>query len=361
LYPFTPGSYAPRNGWYVAAFVREIGEALLSRWILNEPVVLYRKADGTAVAVEGRCPHRHFPLGESKRVGDAIQCGYHGITFDAAGKCTFVPSQKTIPGVYAIKAYPLVERGLWAWIWPGDPDKADESLIPTLDEIGFNIPGMIPDAFYSMQVKGRYQLLNDNLLDLTHLGYLHSSSIGTPDDAATPETRDLDQRRLSSRRIMRNTPMPPIHDRSDYDGLVDRVSGMDFYFPGFHAGIGESRIPQGHPRAGHVLHASRVWHAVTPATKTSCNYFFGMSSNSRERLELAKVNLEPVLAEDAFATEEIEKIISTMDSLPPELMLKSDVTAVQGRRILQAMMDREKAGTSAAAAIAERSQEDEPV
>ncbi|BAK65197.1 putative iron-sulfur protein [Sphingobium sp. SYK-6] len=360
MYPFTPGSYAPRNGWYVAAFCREIGEPLLSRWILNQPVVLYRKADGTAVAVDGRCPHRHYPLGESKRVGDAIQCGYHGITFGADGKCTFVPSQKTIPGVYSIKAYKLVERGLWAWIWPGDPDKADEALIPTLDEIGFNIPGMIPDAFYSMHVKGRYQLLNDNLLDLSHLGYLHATSIGTPDDAATPEVRDLNERRLSSRRFMHNTPMPPYHDRSEYDGPVDRISGMDFYFPGFHAGIGESRIPEDRPQGGRLLHTSRVWHAVTPATKTSCNYFFGMSAPSRDRLEDAKIRLEPVLAEDSFATEEIEKIISTMDALPPELMLKSDVTAVQGRRILQAMMDRERAQGPAGAA-SERRREDEPV
>jgi len=361
MYPFTPGSYAPRNGWYVAAFTREIGEALLSRWILSQPVVLYRKADGTAVAVEGRCPHRHFPLGESKRVGDAIQCGYHGITFDAAGKCTFVPSQANIPGVYRIRNYPLVERGLWAWIWPGDPDKADESLIPTLEEIGFDIPGMIADAFYSMHVNGRYQLLNDNLLDLSHLGYLHASSIGTQDDAATPEVRDLDERRLSSRRIMRNTPMPPVHSRESYEGPIDRISGMDFYFPGFHAGIGESRIPQDRPRGGELLHSSRVWHAVTPAMKTTCNYFFAMSSPSQERLEQARVRLEPVLAEDKFATEEIEKIVSALDELPPELMLKSDVTAVQGRRILQAMMDREKAEIRAAATVMERSNEDEPV
>ena len=349
MYPFTPGSYAPRNGWYVAAFIEEIGEALLSRWILNQPVVLYRKEDGTAVAVEGRCPHRHFPLGESKRVGDAIQCGYHGITFGADGKCTFVPSQTTIPGVYSIKAYPLDERGLWAWIWPGDPAKADEALIPTLDEIGYTVPGLIPAAFYSMHVNGRYQLLNDNLLDLTHLGYLHGTSIGTHADAATPEVRDLNERRLSSRRYMNNTPLPPIHDRSQYDGPVDRISGMDFYFPGFHAGIGESRYPQGHDRAGEVLRTSRIWHAVTPATKTTCNYFFALSNATQAGLDLAKINLKPVLDEDSFATEQIEKIISTMDELPPELMLKSDVTAVQGRRILQAMMDKEKAEAEVAA------------
>lgn len=357
MYPFTPGSYAPRNGWYVAAFCNEIGEALLSRWILNQPVVLYRKADGTAVAVEGRCPHRHFPLGESRRVGDAIQCGYHGITFDAAGRCTFVPSQKTIPGVYAIRAYPLVERGLWAWIWPGDPAKADEALIPTLDEIGFNLPGMIPDAFYAMHVKGRYQLLNDNLLDLSHLGYLHATSIGTPDDAATPEVRDLNERRLSSRRYMNDTPQPPMHAYTDYRGPVDRISGMDFFFPGFHSGIGEQRYPASHARAGEVINSSRVWHAVTPATRTSCNYFFAMSAISQERLDRARVLLEPVLAEDSFATEEIEKIIQTMDELPPELMLRSDVTAVQGRRILQAMMDREKAEAAMAAPDPQRAEE----
>jgi vanillate O-demethylase monooxygenase subunit len=343
MYPFKPGSYAPRNGWYVAAFCNEIGEKLLSRWILNQPVVLYRKGDGTAVAVQGRCPHRHFPLGDSKRVGDAIQCGYHGITFGADGQCTFIPSQQSVPGVYSIKAYPLVERGLWAWIWPGEPEKADESLIPTMEEIGYRTdPDFHAKPFYVHHVNGRYQLLNDNLLDLTHLGYLHSGSIGTPDDAATPEVRDLNARRLSSRRQMKNTPpTPAIRERWGYDGLLDRLSGMDFYFPGFHAGVGDSTVPEGQPRAGEKLASSRVWHAVTPATKTSTTYFFAMGSPDRSGVEFMVEYLKPVLAEDIFATEAIEKIITTVDEVPPELMLRSDTTAVQGRRILQAMMDAE--------------------
>jgi phenylpropionate dioxygenase-like ring-hydroxylating dioxygenase large terminal subunit len=345
MYPFKPGSFAPRNGWYVAAFREEIGEKLLSRWILNQPVVLYRKADGTAVAVEGRCPHRHFPLGESKRVGDAIQCGYHGITFGADGKCTFIPSQKVVPGVYSIRAYPLVERGLWAWIWPGDPDKADESLLPTEEEIGFSRSADFhAKPFYYHHVNGRYQLLNDNLLDLTHLGYLHGGSIGTADDAATPEERDQNARRLSSRRIMKNTPPPPVtRERFGIDCPVDRISGMDFFYPGFHAGIGDSRVSEGYPQAGRQLTSSRVWHAVTPATKTTTNYFFAMGSPDKEGVEFMVEYLKPVLAEDIFATEQIEKIITTVDDVPPELMLRSDTTAVLGRRMLQAMMDAEAA------------------
>ena len=344
MYPFKPGSYAPRNGWYVAAFREEIGEKLLSRWILNQPVVLYRKANGEAVAVAGRCPHRHFPLGESRRVGDAIQCGYHGITFGADGKCTFIPSQKAVPGVYSIHAYPLVERGLWAWIWPGDADKADESLIPTLEEIGFSeAPEFYAKPFYSHHIKGRYQLLNDNLLDLTHLGYLHSTSIGTSDDASTPEQRDQNERRLSSRRVMMNSePTPVIREQLGFDGPIDRMSGMDFFYPGFHAGMSEACISQGHPEAGRQIRNARVWHAVTPAMKTTTNYFFAMGSTFRDGVDAMVEYLKPVVAEDIFATEQIERIISTVDEIPAELMLRSDTTAVLGRRVLQAMMDREQ-------------------
>jgi phenylpropionate dioxygenase-like ring-hydroxylating dioxygenase large terminal subunit len=347
MYPFKEGQFAPRNGWYVAGFRDEIGEALLSRWILNHPVVLYRKADGTAVAVEGRCPHRHFPLGASKRVGDAIQCGYHGMTFGADGKCTHIPSQAKVPGVYSIHSYPLVERGLWAWIWPGDPQAADESLLPTLEEIGFDTDaGFHARPFYSLHVKGRYQLLNDNLLDLSHLGYLHSSSIGTADDAATPEERDQNARRLSSRRYMKNTQITPaVRERTGFDGPVDRISGMDFWFPGFHAGIGETSVGEGQPRAAEVLVSSHVWHAVTPATKTTTNYFFAMGARDRSGVEKMVEYLRPVVDEDVFATEEIEKILSTVDDLPRELLLKSDATAVQGRRILEAMMSAEGQGS----------------
>ena len=350
MYPFTPGSYAPRNGWYVASFVKDIGEDLLERWILNVPVVLYRKEDGTAVAVHGRCPHRHFPLGKSQRIGDTIRCGYHGITFNSAGKCTFVPSQANIPGVYSIPAYPLVERGLWAWIWMGDPQKADESLIPTLEEIDFDIPGLIPYPFETMEVEGRYQLLNDNLLDLSHLSYLHGTSIGTTTDAETPETRDVNERRLSSRRIMPNTEMTPVlMGITDYRGKIDRITGMDFYAPGFHAGVGDFQVSEGHERAGEYLSKGRVWHAVTPSTKYTSLYFFAMTVTDLDQVDRSRAIIKKVLDEDLLATLEIEKIVRGMgeEDLPKELIIKSDQTAVMGRRIMQALMDKEKAETRA--------------
>jgi len=344
MYPFTPGSFAPLNAWYVVAFPHEITRELMTRWILSQPVVLYRKEDGTPVAVGGRCPHRHYPLGESKLIGDSIQCGYHGITFGADGRCTRVPSQPSVPNVYRIPSYPLVERGLWMWIWPGDPELADESLIPGTDEIGLDAEGFHARSFYSLHVRGRYQLLNDNLLDLSHLGYLHGSSIGTEENASTPETRDYNGRRLSSRRYLKGSRASPLlTELHGYDGLIDRVAGMDFYAPGFHAGLDETVILEG-PRAGELINAAKVWHAVTPAAPDEAYYFFAMSTTEEERLDFMYDYLKPVVDEDVFATEEIEKILKRMgDRLPPELMLKSDATAVHGRRLVQAMMDAEHA------------------
>lgn len=344
MYPFKEGSFAPRNGWYVVAFPHEITRTLLTRWVLGEPVVLYRKQDGTAIAVNGRCPHRHFPLGESRLIGDEIQCGYHGITFGADGRCTRVPSQDAIPGVYRIRTYPLVERGLWAWLWAGDPDLADEGLIPTPEEIGLTAPGYVSRPFYSMLIKGRYQLMNDNLLDLTHLGYLHGSSIGTEENASTPEVRDDNDRRISSRRHMMGAACPDVLTRlHDYRGPIDRVAGMDFYFPGFHAGLDETRIPEGHAtRPGEVLRMSKVWHAVTPSTHDETLYFFAMGMTDPDGLDFMHDYLKPVVEEDAFATEQIERMIRRIGRMPPELMLKSDATAMRGRRILQAMMDAER-------------------
>lgn len=343
MYPFKQGSFAPRNAWYVGAFSDEIDVSLLSRWILGEPVVLYRKQDGTAVAVGGRCPHRYFPLGESTRIKDSIQCGYHGFTFGPDGRCSKVPSQSNVPSVYRIPSYPLVERGLWAFIWPGDPDKADESLLPSEADMGFGAPGYIYKPFRFVSVKGRYQLLNDNLLDLTHLGYLHGTSIGTSENASAPEERQVGDRTIRSRREMQGADCPPLMAAAGhYDGKVDRVSAMTFFAPGFHAGLDDTFVVADHgDRGGECINSAKVFHAVTPATRHETNYFFALGGTSDPQVDALKHALWPVLDEDIFATEEIEKIVQRSEQLIPELMIRSDTTTVEGRRILQRMMDLE--------------------
>src|SRR5579885_1747783 len=114
-----------QNAWYVAAWDREVGRTPVARTILNQPVVLYRKADGTAVALEDRCCHRHLPLSKGMVVADDLRCGYHGLRYDATGACVEIPGQPQIPPTARVRSYPVVEKWNWVWIWMGEPARAD--------------------------------------------------------------------------------------------------------------------------------------------------------------------------------------------------------------------------------------------
>lgn len=353
MYPFKPGQFAVRNAWYVLAWTGELTRQPIERWLLGQPVALYRKEDGTAVAVGGRCPHRHYPLAKGCLRGDELVCGYHGISFGPDGKCTGIPMQSHVPAAYRIRSYPVAERWKWLWIWAGDPALADESLLPTMEEIRMEEPGFHYAPFYFHEIAARYQILNDNLLDLSHLAFLHASTIGQVANATTPEQREETPRRLTSWREMKNVPRAPVAlSGTDYTGPVDRLSRMDFFFPGFHAGIDETRIPVDHPeRAGELIAAGRVYHAVTPATEGSCYYFFANGALASTPLESKYEMLKIPVGEDIDAALEIERMIERLgDDLPQEYLLKNDTHAVRGRRILQALMDREAEAATALAA-----------
>jgi vanillate O-demethylase monooxygenase subunit len=352
MYPFKEGSFAVKNGWYVAGFANELvlGQPL-ARTFLGMPVALYRKSDGTAVAVGGRCPHRNFPLGKGCVKGDSIVCGYHGFAFGPDGQCTEVPSQGFAPKSFRIPTYPLVEHGIWLWIWPGDPELADESLLPDLAEIGVGAEGMDQAGIFSFEVKSRYQLLNDNLLDLTHIGFLHGTSIGVPEIASVPEEVTNDDRVMISRRYLKGAPLgPDVQKMLNYEGLQDSMVGMDFYLPGFHVGPTEMCYSSDNPeKEGQTLFRGNVYHAVTPATYNTSYYWFAVSHMGKVDIEGTRQQLDHVLAEDIFAAEEIEKMIGLVGNDATELMIKTDKNAVIARRMLQAQMDREAAETAVAA------------
>lgn len=348
MYPFRKGSFAPRNAWYVAAFSKDLGRELLGRTIVNTPLVLYRTEAGEAVALDGRCPHRHFPLAKSCLKGDTIVCGYHGIAFGPDGQCVDVPSQEHTPKSLRVPKYPVAEHGLWVWVWVGDPDRADTALLPDLGEIGLTGQGLTGHGLLFHEVACRYQLLNDNLFDLSHLAFLHGTSIGTLENASTPEVLEKRPGFVSSMRHIKNAPAPPLmwNTGAYPTERINRSMGMASYLPGFHCGLTEVTYPDDHPEvAGQHISLSRVYHAITPSTPRSCYYHFGIAVDDTVDVEHMSRALAPVIDEDIFASVEIEKIIDLYDGdPPPELMVRSDQNAVEGRRMLQAMMDAEMAG-----------------
>jgi nitrite reductase/ring-hydroxylating ferredoxin subunit len=362
MYPLDDGMFAPRNQWYVVAWSDEISRQPIERWVLDEPIAFYRKEDGSPVALHGRCPHRSFPLGKSRLVGNDIQCGYHGITFGPDGRCTSIPTQVQIPRACQVRSYPVAERWNWVWIWPGDPALADESIIPDHESIGLTDPSYtaIPVCYH--YVNGRYTLLHDNLLDLTHIQFLHRDTFGagTTSDQVPKHSEGANWVETHFEQIDIEAP-PLVANIVNHKGRVDRTFGLRLQAPCLHFGKDNVYARNDDGTRGRLLGSVAICHAVTPATRTSCHYYFAVAHNWKHLGEdfnkMFASQIALGIAEDAIATNEIERLIQHTGARPSEILLRADHVAVRGRRLIEKMIRSEspdlgKAPTQDSAAIA---------
>ena len=125
-------AHFPLDAWYAAAGDVALGRSLPARTSCNQNLVLHRLEDGAQAALEDACRHRLLPLSMGRLEGDEVVCGYHGLVFNAAGRCTHMPSQETLNPSACVRSYPVRQKHRLVWVWPGDPALADEASIPDL-------------------------------------------------------------------------------------------------------------------------------------------------------------------------------------------------------------------------------------
>ncbi|MDE0703374.1 MAG: aromatic ring-hydroxylating dioxygenase subunit alpha [Rhodospirillaceae bacterium] len=327
-----------RNGWYVAATATEVGRSLLARRICGEPVVLFRKEDGTPVAMEDRCPHRKTQLSLGSLVGDEVQCLYHGLRFDCDGACTFIPGQDNIPPRLRARVYPLVEKHTWLWLWPGDPALADPETIP--DYHWNDAPGWTPVGGY-LNFRADYRLLVDNLLDLTHETYVHARTIGNMAVAHTPQKTETEGDVVRVTRIMKDCDPPPLFRRArNFTGNIDRWQKIDFEPPA-HIRIDAGGAAVSPADAGKVLNWW-ILNALTPETADSTHYFWTVSRNfsqdDAELSELVRRQTVQTFEEDRAVLESQQRMIETDPAGGGLLAINCDAGGVAARRIIDARL-----------------------
>ncbi|MDC0033246.1 aromatic ring-hydroxylating dioxygenase subunit alpha [Alphaproteobacteria bacterium] len=332
------------NGWYAAGWQHEIGrEILLARIILDEPVVLYRRQDGTPVALEDRCCHRSVPLSVGKLMGDNLQCGYHGLIFDATGDCINVPGQVTVPPGASVRSYPTVDRHNLVWIWMGDADHADAAAIPYLHWL--DAPGWVAKPGY-LCVECSYRLIIDNLLDTSHLTFVHAGTIGTSSNAETPAQTDRgDNEVVVTRWMMDIEPSPTWRRLGFFDGNIDRCQINHWMVPtavtvdATKWAAGEGGPDADRNQAFEVFNIS----AITPETATTSHYFWSQALGPR-------VNADPALNEmfhdqiyEAFLEDQAllelqQSRINQYGRADNEIDINADNGVLQARRILDRLI-----------------------
>jgi len=337
-----------KNMWYVAAFVADVQPGrCFARRILNEPVVLFRTQNGVLSALVDRCSHRAYPLSEGHIDGEVLRCAYHGVEFASSGICSHIPGQTRIPPAANVKAYPVVEKDDLIWIWMGEPSLADATKIMFNPEHSDSAWSWRP---YYMHVKANWQLLVDNIFDLTHVAYIHAKTIGgnaqTHFNAESNVT--LENGKVALLRKMPNSIPPKTYiEAGGFKGNVDRWQHVE-YAPEsgnvlrVNAGacdVGTGAY-EGRRDNGFVLVNI---HGVTPETETTTHYIWTICTNAPRDSGVPEKLFDQfflTISEDEVALEAQQRRINDLPDMP-FVGIASDGAVNRARMLLDQLHGRE--------------------
>jgi vanillate O-demethylase monooxygenase subunit len=318
--------------------------------ICHKPIVLYRKLDGSAVALEDACLHRLLPLSMGRIEGDTLVCGYHGMAFDSTGLCVRIPTSRERPSSGSrVRSYPVVERHGLIWVWLGDAAIADPKSIPDLhwaDDPAW------ASSLSHIELKCDFRLVIDNLMDLTHETFVHASSIGHEKITEVPMKVEHDDKSVTASRWMIDCDGPPFMARQlrlarDLSAShVDRWQVIRFEAPTtIVIDVGLCPTGMGAPEGDRSKGFNgRVLNTVTPQSDGRCDYFFGYArdfciSDANLTAEL-RAGVIKIFSEDKAILEAQQK---SLDLHPDRRLLNlgPDSGSMWARRIIKRMIQAE--------------------
>ena len=342
-----------RNAWYIAAWADELKQKPLARRICNDPIVLFRDQSGRPAALLDRCCHRSAPLSLGKVVAEGIQCGYHGLTFDGSGACVAIPGQSRISDSVRVRSYPVAEKNQLIWIWMGEAARVDMRAI--VDFPYHDDHADWPNKHDCYRINANYMLMVDNLMDLTHLGYLHAKTVGgNPSAHVNAEMKTTNTPTgIKFTRWMRNSVPPPSYVKAaGFQGRVDRWQEFEWAAPSSvlqwtgAADVGTGAY-EGTREGGFQF---RLFHGLTPETETSCFYFWSCANGYRqsepEATEQLYREIAPTFVEDKAMVEAQQARLSEFGE-QGLVNIVSDTNRVIMRRFIERLIAEERSALAA--------------
>jgi phenylpropionate dioxygenase-like ring-hydroxylating dioxygenase large terminal subunit len=327
---------ALRNEWYVVAFSHEVDTMRpLLRYCCGDRIVLFRTSQGAPGALYDRCPHRGSPLSLGKIVNDTLQCAYHGFRYDVSGQCIRVPSQATIVPELAVRRYPVVEKGGFIWLWPGTPDAADPASLPDCFEFGLDRPGWTAQPYLMLEIEANYSLLFENLLDTSHISFLHGTALDGGRMASSTFRIESEGKIVRIiRELKDDTPTPSNAKQYGLSGVrvFDRQLMSIAYLPNLHIIRNTFTFPD---RPGHPPHVRINVMPITPARDNELYQFLTLTTSYPETHPSELVEgMRAVLDEDRVVLEAIQELYDEGGPDLQEWSVNADVAGLRARRKL---------------------------
>lgn len=331
---------APRNAWYVVAGIDELGDRLLSRRIVDIPVVLYRTAGGKPVALLDRCAHRLMPLSLGNRIGDEIQCLYHGIQYDPSGRCTKIPSQKAIPEAMRTRRFALAERPPFVWIWMGDEENPDPALIPDPARVKADYSQVF---HFCYPIKSDFLLMHENLMDTSHPTFLHAGYFDDGQLSGAPtKVETLGNVVRLTRNIGVHVPGPGTTAFFNLDPgrPVCQTTISETHAPSLSVIIYQFTYPDEPSRAMIEFIALAP---ITPSSEREC-YHFVASCASWPLTASEEFNngIAGIIKGDQLALEAIETRRDDLTRGETEVHIRADNASLHLRRLIRSMVKEEQ-------------------
>jgi phenylpropionate dioxygenase-like ring-hydroxylating dioxygenase large terminal subunit len=358
-----------RNAWYLGAWDYEVTRDMLARSILEESVLFFRSEDGSAVALSNSCPHRMAPLNKGQLRGDSVECPYHGLVFNRDGKCILNPhpgGKGPVPNWLRLRKYPVVERDGAVWLWAG-VGEADTSLIPDYhwiaDTRNFRTTRGV------LEIACNYQSVADNVLDLTHLSFVHPGGLGPNLSSASDEHLEhvVDGTAVWCKRaaqgVKASIDFQMLNPRIR-DAAVDKKHDVRWLAPS-HSLISVHYVKAGTQSTDAT--GADIGHMATPISPTRTRLFWSISRNflldSTEVDQMVeKFARIAIDGQDAVIMEEQQRMMGTasdIDLLKPVAM-PNDISVNRARRMLRKLIENEQGARSSVVRAAEDSNATQP-
>ncbi|WP_264211444.1 aromatic ring-hydroxylating dioxygenase subunit alpha [Leisingera thetidis] len=343
-----------KNAWYVAAWSSEITTDLKQVIVLGEKICMYRDQAGKIVALEDACPHRKLPLSMGRIAGGNVECGYHGLTFDCSGACVAAPGKGRIPSNAVVHSYPVEESYELIWIWMGDPELADTSEIFKIENYDNADWGINRGA--AMEIKCNYKLMTDNLLDPTHVAWVHQTSFAQDAARDTPLTLSKNDDGVVVHRWMMDVEPAPFYKHIvQFEGNADRLQKYEVRYP-CHALIRSIFTPAGTGGSEDALHKDAFvmdsYNFMTPTTEDETRYYWFQLRNIRADDDELSARMSDavkgVFEEDIVILEAVQTGLS--EERNPHIDLSIDGGPLRFRRELEALIVAEQQSGAAAEA-----------